>query len=140
MAWTPEEAAAFYGKDAAEWLARWDAGRTVWTIEMGGIGPGYEQAIQVTVAEVLRIMLGTGPDFSTWQDTDGWMAFRRILDPVVAEVPRVKALGLSGAQYGAAIYLAARLYMEGPAAIMQRPELAETRLIQISRDFPRTEG
>src|SRR5947207_3276662 len=27
-----------YGADATDWLARWDAGRSVWSIEMGGMG------------------------------------------------------------------------------------------------------
>ena len=30
--------------DAAEQLRRWDAGDSIWTVEMGGLGPGYEQA------------------------------------------------------------------------------------------------
>lgn len=34
-----------YGKDAQEWLSRWDEGRSVWSISMGGFGPGYEQAL-----------------------------------------------------------------------------------------------
>src|SRR5690349_6978437 len=37
-----------YGKDAAVWVARFDEGRSVWSIEMGGLGPGYEQALQIT--------------------------------------------------------------------------------------------
>src|SRR5581483_2130454 len=36
-----------YGTNAADWLARWDAGRAVWSIEMGGLGPGYEQCIHI---------------------------------------------------------------------------------------------
>src|SRR3990172_3354015 len=43
-----------YGADAADWLKRWDEGRGVWSIEMGGLGPGYEQCIHITCAEILR--------------------------------------------------------------------------------------
>ena len=57
---TQQEADKFYGKDAVEWLRRWDAGEGVWSIEMGGIGPGYEQCIQITAAEILRYMIAEG--------------------------------------------------------------------------------
>lgn len=33
-----EQEVAMYGADAADWLARWDSGKGVWSIEMGGIG------------------------------------------------------------------------------------------------------
>lgn len=39
---------------AADALARWDEGDTVFTVEMGGFGPGYEQAIQLLVFEMIR--------------------------------------------------------------------------------------
>lgn len=28
----------FYGKDAIEWLKRWDANKSVWSVEMGVLG------------------------------------------------------------------------------------------------------
>jgi len=39
---------------AQEALAKWDAGETLTSIEMGGIGPGYEQAIQIAIFEYIR--------------------------------------------------------------------------------------
>src|SRR6266403_1363829 len=59
-----KEELEFYGADAAEWLRRWDEGRSVWSIEMGGMGPGYEQAIQVVAAEVVRHLLDKKYDLS----------------------------------------------------------------------------
>lgn len=119
-----------YGKDAADWLARWDAGGTVWSIEMGGLGPGYEQAIQITAAEVLRWLLTHKPDLdTTWETT------RDKLNQEVGYVDPVKALGLSGAQWGAAVNIAASLYREGPRSIMTNPTLKD-RHIQVSKTFP----
>ncbi len=46
-----------FGIDATEWLRRWDAGETVWTVSLGGLGPEYEQCIQITGAEILRWLL-----------------------------------------------------------------------------------
>ena len=41
-------------KTASEALARWDAGGSVFTLEMGGLGPGYEQVIHIVVFELIR--------------------------------------------------------------------------------------
>ena len=54
---------------AAELVAAWDRGDLVPTIEMGGLGPGYEQAIQVLMIELLR---SAGPDATV----PGWEARR----------------------------------------------------------------
>jgi hypothetical protein len=42
---------------AADAVAAYDRGESLNTIEMGGIGPGYEQAIQVGAIELIRVML-----------------------------------------------------------------------------------
>lgn len=117
-----------YGADATEWLARWDAGKSVWSIEMGGLGPGYEQCIQIVAAEVLRWMLANKPDLaSEWSNHDGPMskAVSKLTEP----------LGLSGAQWGAGVNLAAFLYKDGPVGVMNDSRV-EDRKIQVSRIFP----
>ena len=124
-----------YGADAAAWLARWDAGDTVWTIEIGGLGPDYEQCIHITAAEVLRWFLTEKPDPEMWSDKDGWAADRDRMEPVVFEVDVVKKLGFSGAQWGAAVSIAAQLYRRGPRAIMA-DENVKDRHIQVCRVFP----
>lgn len=122
-----------YGADAADWLARWDANKGVWSIEMGGLGPGYEQCIQITAAEVLRLILANKYDAAKWMDDETW---KRDLDEIEKAVqPRLKPLGLSGAQWGAAVSLATKLYKQGPREIMNDPELKE-RHIQVQRSFP----
>jgi hypothetical protein len=125
-----------YGKDAAEWLARWDAGRGVWSITMGGLGPGYEQCIQITAAEVLRHMLAAKYDPAEWHGSDE--KWRRDVDAVRQfgfSDPTIEKLGLSGAQWGAAFSLARNLYERGPRATLGDERVKE-RLIQVSKHFP----
>lgn len=121
-----------YGRDCTDLLARWDAGKSVWSVEMGGLGPGYEQAIQITAFEMLRVLLDQKPDASKWQDTDAWATDRERLDCAVT--PRLSGLGLSGAQFGAAMGLATRLYMNGPVKSMKTVDA--DRRIQVSRTLP----
>lgn len=128
-----------YGADATEWLKRWDAGRTVWTIEMGGLGPGYEQCIHITCAEILREMLTGGYDTSKWVVAyDGGAQWRKdcdVIDKKVTALPVIKELGLSGAQWGAAMGLAGHLCRHGPRKLMNDPEVKD-RHIQVSKSFP----
>jgi len=125
-----------YGADAADWLSRWDAGKSVWSIEMGGIGPGYEQAIQITAAEQLRWLLKTAPAHSDLMDRAKWPAIRDAMDTVLLDDDGpVKRLGLSGAQWGAAIGLSTKLYIDGPRNIMA-DDAVKDRHIQVSKNFP----
>lgn len=121
-----------YGADCAEWLRRWDEGRGVWSIEMGGIGPGYEQCIQITVAEILRHLLATNPDPESSAE---WKRCCDATEAAVMGLPAIKALGLSGAQWGAASGLAVALYRRGPVETLTDPD-AKDRLIQVSKTFP----
>lgn len=126
-----------YGEDAADWLRRWDRGDSVWSISMGGFGPGYEQALQIAAAEVLRIFLDKKYDHTLWvtKDTEAntWKRDRDEFEKIA--MPVLDKIGLSGAQWGAACSLAAKLYMLGPIAIMA-DESIQDRHIQISKNFP----
>ncbi|WP_458760505.1 hypothetical protein ACSVBT_06855 [Afipia sp. TerB] len=124
-----------YGADAADWLSRWDAGRGVWSIEMGGLGPGYEQCIQIVAAEVLRHLIDKGYDASRWEDAEAWQQDRKTIEAHGFDNERVKALGISGAQWGAAVSLATALYRDGPRKVMN-DERVKDRHIQVSRNFP----
>jgi hypothetical protein len=126
-----EIAEELYGKDCSEWLRRWDEGKTVWSIEMGGLGPGYEQAIQITTAEVVRHLIEKQYDFDKWKE-DGLSD--KIWEWGMTN-PIIKDLGLSGAQWGAAVNLAAMIYKQGPVAVMQ-DERVKDRHIQVSKVFP----
>jgi hypothetical protein len=124
-----------YGTDAADWLARWDSGRSVWSVEMGGFGPGYEQAIQITAVEVIRILLTEKFDTTRWSDSEAWEADRKTIEDSAFKNPTVDKLGLSGAQWGASISVATAIYRRGPRAALTDPAIKD-RLIQVSKSFP----
>ena len=136
-----------YGADAAAMVEKWDAGDTVWSIEMGGMGPGYEQALQVCAMEMLRYMVANPPDIDAMK-SDGdkrdaglpneslyWPVYRDAMDAVLfADGAPCKRLGLSGAQHGAASNIATMVVMNGPKAAIEMAD--NDRHIMVSRDFP----
>ncbi len=118
----------------AEALAKWDAGQTVFTVEMGGIGPGYEMAIQGLVFEMLRRVKDEkfpplGEDFAD-ADKD---RINRLLDEVVHEQNGKPWAGFSGAQVGAAKSLVACIMRRGGYRIALRDPEVQDRLIQVSK-------
>lgn len=124
-----------YGVDAADWLKRWDDGKSVWSIEMGGIGPGYEQCIQITATEILRHMLKTKCDTSAWDDPAKWTIDRECIEAACFDNETIHKLGLSAAQWGAALDLATFFYRDGPRTVMTAERLKD-RHIQVQRTFP----
>ncbi len=131
------QASSLYPLTAAEWLARWDAGELVHTIEMGGLGPGYEQCIHVTAAEILRYWLAEKVDHTTWSEQEKWDETRKATSKAVCAIPAIDDLGLSGAQWGAAVSIASALYMRGPCEVMADPAV-KSRHIMVSNKFPGT--
>ena len=122
-------------KDVREQLRRWDAGESIRTVEMGGgIGPGYEQAIQVLAIEIVRDNLDKPlpPD----GDKAAWREFgMATAERIDVKGPDGKySCGFSGAQFGAACNLAARWLRIGPAAV--HAEVPRGRRIQASRFWP----
>lgn len=124
-----------YGADAKDWLERWDAGKTVWSIEMGGLGPGYEQAIQMTAAELLRFVIEKGYNREALADGETWAIIRDEIQNASFVNPVVDNLGLSGAQFGAAMNVAINIYRHGPRFVMN-DERVKDRHIQVSKNFP----
>lgn len=125
-----------YGADVADWLARWDSGRSVWTIEMGGLGPGYEQAIQCTLVTILKHMVAEKYDHTRWSNTEAWKADRERIEKWSFADPTIKELGLSGAMWGAALNLATHFYMHGPRKVLNDARVKD-RHIQVSKDWPK---
>ena len=131
---------------ASEALALWDAGDVVWTAEMGGLGPGYEQCIHVMAFEIIRELLSRGPLDWYWTkaeqadtDADAKRECRAFADSVEqAVMPRISGLGSSGAQWGAAQNLAYIVVRKGWAAALS--ELPEDRLTMVSKAWPRVES
>ena len=124
-----------YGADAKDWLKRWDEGKSVWSIEMGRLGPGYEQCIQITAAEILRHLLDAEYDAAGWERPDIWKRDRDLIEAAGHQNAVIKELGLSGAQWGGAMNIAANLYRDGPRKIMNDDRVKD-RKIQVRRDFP----
>ena len=124
-----------YGASPADWLERWDAGRSVWSIEMGGLGPGYEQCIHITAAEILRHLIAEGYDWSKWEDGNVWKRDIAKIEDHGFKNPVVEKLGLSGAQWGAAVNLACNIFRMGPRGLMNDPRV-KNRKIQVRRTFP----
>lgn len=116
---------------AADALARWDAGATIWSVEMGGLGPGYEQVIQVMAFEIIRMLVAS----QLPEDTDAaWSNRMSIIRDALMTHPVVQALSPSGAQVGAALNLAAIVTRQGYARALAVPEIQD-RLIQVSKTF-----
>lgn len=108
----------------------WDAGKTVWSAELGGIGPGYEQAIQELVFGILskwpkdKILSATASGESYPKEYDTFV------DKVAHDLDK-KVGGFSGAQVGTAKATAFQFIAFGYAFMMNKCE--KGRLIQVSK-------
>lgn len=108
-----------------DFLDAFDRGDVVPTIEMGGLGPGYEQCIQLLTVELVRDALaGRMPDPNKL-DHFGDDVIARCSEPLG---------GLTGAQVGAARELAYRLLKNGWQKTIQ--SAPRDRRIMFSRSFP----
>lgn len=138
---TPEEEKAHqlrerFGADAQEWLSRWHRGDTVWTVVLGGLGPSYDQCINIAVAEVVRALLVMKPTLvADRMSKDDEARLEKAL------TEGLKGIGLSGAQYGAARGFGFQLYAQGPMKAIQlypedRHTMASKRwpILNLSRD------
>ena len=105
-------------------LVKWDSGDPVKTIEMGGMGEGYERGIQSVVFELLRQGDAT---------TDG---------AVNAAVKRAEKVdgngGFSGAQIGAARSLAAFVLKNGWKATLEKYADRQTEVSKPTEENPNT--
>lgn len=124
----PEKDPPLHPKTALDALARWDKGETVFTVEMGGLGPGYEQAIQMLVFEIIRDN-GDKPLPEPKSE-----AAKHWGDPTVSRCDE-QAGGDSGAMVGAAKSLAYRALRDGWEAMVK--SAPANRHIQVSKDWPK---
>lgn len=122
---------------AAQLVDAWDRGEIITSIEMGGIGPGYEQAIQLATIEVCRELQGVElPEEEEEKDIALVnLLFREALYRVEGRLN----LGLSGAQAAAIINLSYRYLKAGHAATLQSARaqpIEQDRFIQVSNTWP----
>ena len=119
----------FFGDSCEEWLQRWDDGKTVWSVSMGGMGPGYEDCIQNLAVETLRYFVENKVNLQT-EDTVERDAITKGMDAVTDRLD--KKYGFSGAQVGAARNLAAVVYRRGPKDAFSDP-VVKGRLIRVRK-------
>src|SRR5689334_19222025 len=117
---------------AKEALEAWDRGDSLWSVEMGGLGPGYEQAIHVLVFEIIR-------DYVDRPDAipNEGQAAREWADDTVHRVNDWPGCGFSGAQVGAAKHLAWKFLVKGHRATLDTMRAHDQdRLTQVSKTWP----
>lgn len=125
-----------YADTVTEQLECWDSGKTIWTIECGGLGPGYEQAIQLAAIEFARACKDLPGMLNNDQKSSD--IFKAKCKERLREIDDA-LLGLSGAQFGAAVWLAWQwCFNGGPARLIERAKEQgkEDQVIQASKEFP----
>ena len=122
-----------YGASVEEMIERWDNNESIWSVDMGGMGPGYEQALQIAALEILRHLIAAKYDAEEWTDKSKAERDRDLIEKAVT--PTVSYLRLSGAQWGAAMNIASVFYMHGPTKALEMAD--EDRRIQVSKTFPK---
>lgn len=100
-------------KTAKEWLAEYDAGNPVQSIEMGGIGPNYEMVIQYMTVSIMRACLNIPVPEPAAAD-EAWSAWDTAAQYALLPY-RDGVMGSTGAQEMAAKSLAVQLLRYGPA-------------------------
>lgn len=111
-----------------EALRLWDDGLSVFSVEMGGLGPGYEMAIQGLAFELMRVWQAV-----SWSDDEAQLKeVKGMAEPVISECDKKPWGGFSGAQVGAAKSLAANVCRRGYRAAL-REEVVKDRLIQVCK-------
>jgi len=120
-----------YPETALDALAKWDAGESVMTVEMGGLGPGYEQCIHIMAFEIIRKWGGKRDEILAMPKAERW-------DALVGGIPKaiMEEIGPSGAQVGAASNLAWITIDRGWRAAIEDPAVKD-RHIQVSKAYPK---
>ena len=122
-----------YHETADDALAAWDAGEPVFTVEMGGLGPSYEQAIHIAAFELIRDRVAWMP--AQWPTTqDGYNAIYNVMDQVLRDNIIVANLGVSGAIASAAKALALRMIKDGWGNCLRKEP--RDGIIQVQKWWP----
>lgn len=123
------------GMTAKEAIEAWDEGNALRSVEMGGIGPGYEQTIQIIAIESLRVALAEEERINAAIDYE---VFKKLRDAVIHKIDN-QVGGVTGAQAGAASNLAWNAYRMGWGGMLEsaKKNKLEDRTIMISKFFPK---
>lgn len=117
--------------EAIKLLEAWDRGEPISTVELGGLGPGYEQAIQVLAVEIVRDNIGQRLPVATDKDF-GEDTLHRLSE--AERRGEAEGMGFSGAQFGKARALAYAWLTRGVTAVLK--EVQTDRRILASRTWP----
>lgn len=98
---------------AAELLAKWDAGETIYSIRLSEEGPGDEQAIQVLAIEIVRDVLASEVSIEGMPKTSVGMWSERTVSRVSKSCG-----GLRSDHIVAAQWLAYKWLTIGPATLI----------------------
>jgi len=124
-------------QECIEILKQWDNDEIVSTIELGGMGPGYEQAIQICAFEMLRYIIDNPIDFDKSDDGGEkyWEDYKKGRDAsLYIDGSPCKELGLTGAQAGAAGNISSMFFRHGPKKAISMAD--DDRHIMVCRAFP----
>ena len=119
----------FRPKSWQDAVQTWSKGGILASVELGGIGPGYEQAIQILVFEILGSWSGKGPVVTGGNYSPEYQAHFQTTAKRLNKVYE-----FSGAQCGAAKSLAASFINHGYRETLD--EAGPDRLIMVSGKFP----
>jgi hypothetical protein len=122
-------------EDTKAVVKKWSEGGLVWTAELGGMGPGYEQAIQILLFEILA----RWPDHPKVELTkeNYHPEYIKHVDLVVKDLES-RIYSYSGAQVAAAKNTAYQFLIYGYDHMMDKLDL--DRKIMVSRKFPSLEN
>ncbi len=114
--------------DLKEALKRWDNNDTVWTIEKGGIGPGYEQVIQIGIFELCKDLIGIE---LPKDNVDKWFD-----EALFKTMKREKRLDeITGAQAGAMKNIAFHFLKNGYSETLKLGKEQKANLIMVQNKF-----
>lgn len=111
-----------------KWIADYDNGNEMESVEMGGMGYGYEQAIQDCAVEIMR-------NLQTVKMPKKDNAFNREIDIATLKATnKLKHYGFSGAQVGAAGNISAVFWKQTPEkGIEMMRDTDPSRIIKIKK-------
>jgi hypothetical protein len=117
-----------------EAIKNWKTGIPIWSADLGGLGPGYEQCIQILLWEIVSRWTG-GPFTNVPEKGPYPKPYTDHVDSITNELD--PKLGFSGAQVGVAKQTAFQFLVYGYEYMMAK--LPDDRWIQVVRDFPSLE-
>lgn len=111
-----------------ELIKDWNDGDCVTSMSMGGIGPGYEQAIQILVMQIIEDHM--------YDDVTKLAKAKSFAGKALKK--HDKQCGFSGAQVGAAKNLAYNILKTGHKHLLDefKEKKLEERIIIVSKKFP----